>query len=592
MSNYISPYSLQLMGRSGQDKVLYRDYLQGRSLVHDVTSSVDQVRCSISESSREMIANSEQLHEMGYQLVASAIGDLAEGVGEGFEEVSWQLGEVSTGIQELTAKFDWGFSQLIAGIGRVNDSLEELIAVAKTPAETWAYEQYEIARDAIRRELFPEAVEALQRAINGHGDQVGYKLEYRFHYTLGILFLGNLKNTDPDILDLAKAETSFLTAARYAKTDYPNEASVALTAAGWAAYCQDKLTDAEKYTRQALDIPAEVQPSHGEPFYQLSKIQMLTDRPKEATPNLRCAIDLDPQYSVKAAADPDFLRHQPDLNALIEDRRSAAEKAASQAIEEAKQQLARLKEWGLESTSPTEWSSLQQRLKKAEEGFSTGTFFGFLDASSAAKKLSGAAKDLLQKQRPALQDRLRNGLRRLHEFETGFGPRAHACWSQGYFQAADRLAKLESLGSDVRIYDEYVTKAAGLKETAQLFRDAALECRNTITKRIAQRKLLGRAIGALIGLAIALIPSVILASITFPRSDNAQWTYFFFLMLVAGTAGALVPRKKEIEKQRTFPLQFGTEPPLYVFDGAESDPASVSAQSSRSQAVGVQNKAS
>jgi hypothetical protein len=84
--------------------------------------------------------------------------------------------------------------------------------------------------------------------------------------------------------------------------------------------------------------------------------------------------------------------------------------------------------------------------------------------------------------------------------------------------------------------------------------------------------LLGRAIGALIGLAIGLIPSVILASITFPGSDNAQWAYFFSLMLAAGTIGALVPRKKEIEKQRIFPFQFGTEPPLYVYDGPETDP--------------------
>ena len=59
-------------------------------------------------------------------------------------------------VNRLNAKFDWGFSQLIAGIGRTNDSLEELIATAKTPAETWAYEQHEIARDAIRRELYPE----------------------------------------------------------------------------------------------------------------------------------------------------------------------------------------------------------------------------------------------------------------------------------------------------------------------------------------------------------------------------------------------------------------------------------------------------
>jgi hypothetical protein len=176
VSEFIHPYSLQLSGYSKGVRPQYRDYLQAKSFVGDITESVKDVEYSISESSREMIGTMEQIHERGYELVASSISEMGSQLSEGFETVSWKLDDISEGIDALNAKFDWGFSRMIAGIGRVNDSLQELVAIAKTPAETWAYEQYEIARDAIRRGLYPEAAEALLKAINGHGDHVGYKL--------------------------------------------------------------------------------------------------------------------------------------------------------------------------------------------------------------------------------------------------------------------------------------------------------------------------------------------------------------------------------------------------------------------------------
>lgn len=436
MSNYVSPYSLEMFGRSGRDKVAYRDYLQAKS-------HVDDVRYSISESSREIIANAEQLHERGYELVASAVGELGQEVtqelSEGFDEVSWKLDELSEGIETLNAKFDWGFSQMIAGIGSVNDSLKELISVAKTPAETWAYEQFEIARDAIRRELYPEAVEALQRAINGHGDHVGYKLEYRFHYTLGILCLGDARNTNPAVLDLAKAEASFLTAARYARKDYPAEACASLIAAGWAAYCQSKLPEAENSTRQALEIPKETHPNHGEAYYQLAKIQMHMHRPKEAIPNLRRAIDLDPEYSVKAAIDLDFLKYESDVRELLEERRNATKEIAMQALSQTEQEQAKLKEWGVEGAFPDEWSSLREKLLQANRNYDTATFFGFLDAHLGATALTLASKDLLARQRAMLQGSLRRYSAEFTAMRNRLKSRAEACGSRSYRKVVDIL---------------------------------------------------------------------------------------------------------------------------------------------------------
>jgi hypothetical protein len=93
--------------------------------------------------------------------------------------------------------------------------------------------------------LWPEALQALDRSINGLGDNPGYPLEFRFHHAKGMIYLGNFRNADPTVVNLPKAEEAFLAAARYAKTDYPLEAGMSYLAAGWAAYCQGKMAEAE-----------------------------------------------------------------------------------------------------------------------------------------------------------------------------------------------------------------------------------------------------------------------------------------------------------------------------------------------------------
>jgi len=539
--------------------------------VVDVTDSVDKTRYAISESSQEMIATVEQLHERGYELqdqVVSAIGEL----GEGLAEISWELDNISDGVNALNAKFDWGFSRMISGIGHVNDSLQELIVIAKTPAETWAYEQYEISRDAIRRALYPEAVEALLRATNGHGDHVGYKLEYRFHYTLGILHLGDVQNTDPAILDLAKAETCFHTAARYAKTDYPMEAGVALTAAGWAAYCQGKLAEAESYTRQAVSI----HPQHGEAFYQLAKIQMHTGRPKEAIPNLRRAIELDPHYTIKAATDPDFLKFEADLQALLASLRQDAERNASATITEAKARLQALEEWEVEDAFESEMASLRKSLAKAEFDYASNTYLGLLDAQLRANQLSRAGIRLLKLHRTQLEEELAANQNNLLTNRTQLQSRKVLCSSRALEQA-DVL--LRQVRCDLESHDDYYQKKMVLTKAFAELKQFIQESRDAIQRRDSHGKnesfILGLVVGGLIGAVVGVLPagliSLFVAGIA---NSNPKEGHFFevlyptwiILTLLVGVIGAFIGVQKftsgSVARHESLVSRLGPEPSL------------------------------
>lgn len=294
----------------------HADYLQTKSFVSDVKSATRdagrKVLMDISRQTRDVIASNESLHRI------SASTDRAVGaLNDGFERISYSMDagfeQISSGISELNATFHWGFGAVLATLGHMNDSLSELVKIAKTPVQTVAFNHFEIARDAFRQGLYRESLEELDKAISGDHTSAGYKLEWRFHQMTGTLQLG-FADCDMSLYDLEKAEESFLTAARYGKTDYPHDAGRAFLSAGWAAYCHGNLKKALSHTEQAMALHPEI----GEVFFQASKIQMALGEVDSALPMLAKAIDIDRFYALKAAGDGDFQRHDVKLRGFLE----------------------------------------------------------------------------------------------------------------------------------------------------------------------------------------------------------------------------------------------------------------------------------
>ena len=316
----------------------YPQYLQNQAYVKDVTtamrSAARDTAGAIGDSTRSLLVGIEQGAATTAAAQREATDRLVEAQMETAQLTAEGLGRVAGAIDDLHSCFRWGFSQMLAGIGAMNDSLQSLIRVAKTPAQTAAYEQFEIARDAFRQQLFGECLEALGRAINGDHTSPGYKLEWRFHELEAIVRLG-FAGCDVSLVDPVKSEQSFLLAARYAKTDYPKEAARAFLSAGWAAFIQQKLPDALRHTEAAIQLDDRL----GEALFQAAKVRMALGQPGEALPVLRQAIELDRGYAIKAAADGDFRRHEGDLNrfyeAMRQEKLSALTPQVTRALNEA-----------------------------------------------------------------------------------------------------------------------------------------------------------------------------------------------------------------------------------------------------------------
>ncbi|MEM4402589.1 MAG: hypothetical protein QW376_08960 [Candidatus Caldarchaeum sp.] len=325
----------------------YEQYLQAKEFVDKITDAAREsgsaVRMEISRQTREIIASRETLKQENIRL--------RESLTEGFETLSYELQDISAGISELNARFHWGFSQVIAGIGRMNDTLAELIKVAKTPAQNAAYEQYEIARDAFRKGLYPESLKAVEKAI------ATYELDWRFHQLKGALRMGSVR--DQSLMDLGQAEESFLLAARYAKTDYREDAARAFLAAGWAAYCQGKLKEALEHTKQAITIRRKL----GEAYFQAAKVYMALNEVNNALPALGRAVSLDADYVLKAAADGDFQRHEDELRQFFKALQQETYQKCASLVQQALEEVRFWLENSSEAISDKRVQKTVQRLK-------------------------------------------------------------------------------------------------------------------------------------------------------------------------------------------------------------------------------------
>jgi len=337
----------------------HHDYLQAKSFVSDVQSATrnaaKKVSMDISRQTRDIIASNESLQREHLELLNASTDRTVGALNDGFERLSYSmdagfdrmssgLDEISSGISELNATFHWGFGAVLASLGHMNDTLSELVKIAKTPVQTVAFEHFEIARDAFRKRLYRESFEELDKAISGDHTSAGYKLEWRFHQMKGTLQLG-FADCDMSLYDLAKAEESFLIAARYGETDYPHDAGRAFLSAGWAAYCQGKMKQALAHTEQAMALHPEI----GEVFFQASKVQMALGDVASALPMLAKAIDIDRFYALKAAGDGDFQQHDAQLRSFLDALRKEKYR---QCVPKVKEALDRIK--GFELAPGTE----------------------------------------------------------------------------------------------------------------------------------------------------------------------------------------------------------------------------------------------
>ncbi|MBB5704063.1 tetratricopeptide (TPR) repeat protein [Ochrobactrum daejeonense] len=245
-------------------------------------------------------------------------------------EITAELRNIGGDLRSMGATLEWGFRDLLAEHHQMNQTLKDLLKTAKSPSQTWAFEQFDMARDAYARGLDKEALEFINNAINGYQSQTGNRLDHRFHFLKGNILLGNNKHHDPEVVDVKAAKQSFEDAARYAVGSEKKKvrlfAAEAYCHAAFAAYCLDDTESVLAHCAKALEIDGGLT----EALYLQAKASVRRGDEDTTFAATRKALDLDPAYILKFSSDKDFASSKViDLAEAdyVSDRRSKTDTA-------------------------------------------------------------------------------------------------------------------------------------------------------------------------------------------------------------------------------------------------------------------------
>ena len=227
--------------------------------------------------------------------------------------------DIDSGLGHVAGVLTGGFAAELRRSDDTKRALDRLVESSESPEHTKALENFRHALYSRNRGLWDEALEYLTAAIEGDHVSKGYKLDWRFHWVKGELLLGSPKSHDWEGISPAKAEHSFLLAARYAKGDARDEAARAMLLASVAAFAQSrgepaKLGDMLKHAEAAVALDEAL----AEASFQMAKARMALGAPGDALPALRGAIERDPAFAVRAAEDPDCRKHEGTVVGLLQ----------------------------------------------------------------------------------------------------------------------------------------------------------------------------------------------------------------------------------------------------------------------------------
>jgi hypothetical protein len=230
----------------------YLKYLEDKSHFDGLKISVRNDIKDLVSSDRELSQNHISVARDISESISDSTDRIVSSLDSGFSNLAVSIDDVRSSVDNLSSICEIGFSVLDLHLTNLNESIRELVRIAKTPDQTWAFEQFEIARDAYRRNLYEESLEYIDRAIDGYKDRSGFKLEHRFHLLRGHIHLGNERNYSLKLVNLNLAYDDFINAAKYAEYDHKPAMAKAMQLAGWTSYCSGNIGNAEKHLLDSL----------------------------------------------------------------------------------------------------------------------------------------------------------------------------------------------------------------------------------------------------------------------------------------------------------------------------------------------------
>lgn len=341
--------SIDISVDRGIRELLFSNEHLARRNIKAVKETGDRIQKSVDESGQAI----ERSIEVASEKLNSTLT-------QGFDRLSFDLQDIRDSVDQVAIISEIGFSEIALQLSNLDQSIKHLIEISKSPDQTWAIEQFDIARDAFRRHLYAESLQYIDRAIAGFKGNAGYKLDYRFHLLRGKIRLGNERNYDPAIVSPIEATNDFLAAAKYAEHQERAAFAQAYQLAGWAYYCANRVGE----SAQAIGRSLEIEEDNAFTRFLLAKVLFNQGDIAEAAQHFARCIRADNQLIIRAGADRDFLNNYEVVRESIELYRQELASAVNQHVQTANFPSLREKLRVVERYSEYSW---EQKIDALEE---------------------------------------------------------------------------------------------------------------------------------------------------------------------------------------------------------------------------------
>jgi tetratricopeptide (TPR) repeat protein len=327
----------------------------------DVVGSVDRLSSKIGIAARVVSGGLDKIDgtiERGMDKLDDRLGDIdgtLKGIDsrldnidntltDGFTTLSFDLGNIDASIHDLSSVCELGFSKVAAHTARSNELLEDLVGLIKSQDQTWAREQYDLARDCIGRELWEDALGYADKAIHGNERNSGLHIEPVFHFLKGDILL-NYPEVGEGLTFVERALESYLAGAKYCANQNHSLKALCLLQASWCYYClgnRDEAIEAAKASTKLDTNPLAL--------FHLAKYTAYQTNGCLSKPLVQAVLG-DDTFFVRASNDRDFLHGKVDLDAT-----------ADRALETRKEQLKRYRTKEIASEGAKKLVDLAQKI--------------------------------------------------------------------------------------------------------------------------------------------------------------------------------------------------------------------------------------
>jgi tetratricopeptide (TPR) repeat protein len=318
----------------------WENYLQANTIAENIDKSLKRHSNTIAEDigtslKRHSSSINSSISNASQKIIGSNIAsqkEITRVLQYGFDDAVDAIGKVGESVESLRADFNYAMGEVLWKLELVQGTLTDILnEIRLAEFEREARSLRERAEDAYKNGWYKESLSDFLEV-----EKLNYQ-DFAVLFSIANIYFYHSTECEDDYKEpsMEKALAYYLKSAKYSAPKSRKHAAKSYLFSGWICYLLEKDKEALDYTSKAIEL----NPDLAEACFQKAKILMCLNAPDKALMPLRKAIEISRDYSIKAIMDPDFKNYDTEVQRLLDEMRTEAQKVAQEALADAEDQI-------------------------------------------------------------------------------------------------------------------------------------------------------------------------------------------------------------------------------------------------------------